>query len=162
MITQHFLINLDRLMGEMSQSKLSELSGIPRGRIANWITRKVIPSAEDIETLAKSFNVEPYYFFMEPGTQGKARPVERKDDFKNLLDELAEKCLNEVELESYRQMGANEFIRVLRVNYESDHILAVKWCSKLTAELSKYTSVNLMDKLKATMSEQDAKKNQIS
>lgn len=149
-------------MAGMSQNKLSELSGVPRGRIANWKARKVIPSAEDLELLAKNFNVEPYYFLMEPGTQGSARPVERHDDFKTLLDDLAIKCLNEVELESYQKEGPSEFIRVLRTNYESNHLLPVKWCLKLNAELTKYTSINLEDKLRATLAEQGAKKGQVS
>lgn len=142
----------------MSQQRLADLSGIPRGRIANWISRKVIPSAEDIEVLSKFFNVQPYYFFMEPGTQGEVRSLERYDAFKALLDDLAVKCLNEIELDSYRKEGADEYIRVLRTNYETSHILPVQWCLKINQELAKYANVDLQKKLDQLMGVQVAKK----
>lgn len=165
MIAAQFLDNLATLMRnhDLSQTKLGLGVDLPQQTISNWFRRRKLPDDKHIEALAKYFNVEPYYFFMEPGTQGNVRPVERHDDFKTLLDDLAIKCLSEVELDSYRRGGVSEYVRVLRINYESkEHMLPVGWCLKLNAELVKYASIDLPKKLNLVLAEQAAKKEQSS
>lgn len=151
-------MNLDKLMGKMSQKKLEELSGVPRGRIGNWMKRRTLPDAGDIEALAKAFNVEAYYFFMKPGTQGEARPTERRNGLEVLIDDIAKSCLNEIELESYKEAGQDEYARILRTNYETPHILPVKWALKINAKLAKYVTVDLQEKLDSSISEPASKK----
>ena len=161
MVINNFISNLRNLMdanGIDSVVSLAKKVSIPRGRINNWIARSTIAQPEDLEILARFFKVEPYYFLMTPGSQGDVKPTQRHDDFKTLLDDLAVKCLTEIELASYKEMGPEEFVRVLRINYESDHILPVRWCLKLNAELKKYVSVNLEEKLRSNLAAQDAKK----
>lgn len=160
MVTQYFLKNLNDLMenSNLNQTKLASALGIHQGTVNNWFRRNTVPPMETIDTLSKFFKVEPYYLFMEPGTQGNVTPVKRRDDFKNLLDELAEKCLNPIELESYKQMGPEEYIRVLRSNYETNNLMPVTWCLKLNAELSKYTTLDLLQKVRSNLPESVVKK----
>nr|BDT27312.1 hypothetical protein BHI3_07780 [Bacteriovorax sp. HI3] len=155
MITQYFLENLSTLMeaNGLNQINLAKQLGVSQSTVNNWWRKKSIPRDETLNELAKFLKVEPYYFFMTPGSQGSARPVERHDSFKTLLDDLAQKCLNPIELKTYQAEGHEEFVRVLRMNYETDHILTASWCLKLTQELNKYTSIDLEEKLKGLLGE---------
>lgn len=150
MVTEYFLENLRDLKktsGIVTNVQLSKMSNIPRGRINNWISRKRIPDSVDIETLAKFFNVEPYYFFMKPGTQGEARPVERDDDFKVFMDELAVKYLDEQDQADYHHYGgASRFLQVMRSNFETDSIGLSDWYLKLSKKITEYAGLNLVEK----------------
>jgi transcriptional regulator with XRE-family HTH domain len=159
MLAKHFLENLRTLMGGMKQTTLGEQCGIPRGRITSWFSRKVIPDAEDIELLAKYFGVEPYYFFMSPGTQGNAKSIERHDDFSAFIDGLAEKYLTPGELAEYKLRGGSRaYLKSLRENFETAHIDHSSWVLKLNAQVAKYINIDLVEKIRATMSAQGSNK----
>lgn len=135
--------------GELTQHQLADMSGIPRGRIGSWITRKTVASTEDLELLAKSFNVEPYYFFMKPGTQGTPKPIERDDDFKAFMDELAEKYLSDIDKAAYFHIGGHKtFLRVLRENYETNDVKVTDWYIELAKQVSLYSSIDLIEKIR--------------
>lgn len=152
MVVDNFLQNLRILMevnGELTQHKLADISGIPRGRIGSWISRRTIPGPDDLELLSKAFNVEPYYFFMKPGTQGEAKPTERDDDFKSFMDELAQKLLSEHDLKSYHHFGGHRTVlKVMRENYETNDLKTTDWTRILIAEIGRYSTVDLMEKLR--------------
>lgn len=164
MLTENFFKNLNQAMEQSGVKKtdLAKAIGASQPTVSNWFSRGKIPDAEWIEKIAKHLNVENYYFFLPPGSQATLKPSERHDDFKTLLDDLAEKCLSPIELETYKKEGPSEYVRVLRTNYESSHLLPVGWCLKLNTELAKYASVNLEEKLKTILAGQGAKKGQVS
>lgn len=161
MIETYFLKNLETLLeqNDLNQLQFSKLISIPQGTINNWFKRKNIPNTETIEKLANYFKVQPYYFFMEPGTQGSIKPAKRNEDFDTFIDELAEKYLSPQELETYiSNGGASEYLKALRLNYETPMINTSSYCLKLNSILTKYTSIDLIEKVRTSLSGQALKK----
>lgn len=157
MLVENFLTNLQNLMGDMTQQELADASGVARGRIASWKSRKVIGDAADIEKIAAYFKVEPYYFFMEPGTQAQLKKPDDANNFAVFLDDMADKYLEEKYRREWKEVGsANEFVRLLRKNYETDSIGLPNWYLELNKVLTMYSSIDLIEKIKNKY----AKKNQ--
>jgi transcriptional regulator with XRE-family HTH domain len=151
MVTDYFLTNLNNLLKEheLSQLKLSSLSGIPQGMINKWFIRKTVPSMIVLEKLAAFFQVEPYYFFMKPGTQGEPKPTEREDSFKDFMDELAVKILPLNDQAAYHAHGgAKCFVAQMRGNYETDALSMQDWYLKLSRKLTEYAGLNLIEKVR--------------
>lgn len=159
MITEYFLENLRILIDErgLNQLRLSREINIPQPTINNWFNRKNLPSTETIESLANFFNIDPYYFFMKPGTQQAApTPANRDDKFKTFIDRLAKDNLSETDLQAYyEQGGVDQFVTQLVNNYETTFLGFQDWYQILIKELAKYVNLDLVEKVR-----RDLNKNQ--
>lgn len=156
MLVEYFFENLralKELNGIKTNVMLANVTGIPRGRINNWFSRNAIANPEDIEELAKFFKVQPYYFFMEPGTQGEVKPTERHDEFKTFLDKLASEHLSKEDLDAYHSAGgANQFVRQMRDNLETSFLGFQDWYQILAKEVARYAGLDLVEKVRRDMS----------
>lgn len=159
MMRDYFIENLRALMKETKQRELAEKAGVSRSNIANWFSRGSVPRFEEIEKLAAHFNVEPYYFFMKPGTQGSERPQERDDSFKVFLDRRATELLSEMDLRAYHAQGGSEqFVKQMVDNYETPKLAIQDWYQILAAEVARYAGLNLIEKVRKLYRKDDFKK----
>lgn len=166
MVASLFLDNLTALMSKagLNQTKLGLKIGVPQQTISNWYRRKKVPEDVYIDKLSEFFKVEPYYFFMKPGTQGDTRKIDDSNDFGIFLDEVAEKTLSPLLLSEWKRMGSTrEFVRLMKGNYEAELIVgAPDWYRALAKEVGKYASLDLEAKLRAILQEQQKKREQKS
>lgn len=165
MMAQYFLENLTHLLEEkgLNQSSLARGLGTSQASVSNWFKRKSLPNTETIEALAKFLNVEPFYFFMKPGTQTQMKPLDNENHFRLFLNELAQKLLDEEDLRAYdAQGGADTFLRIMRSNYETNRLGFSDWYLKLVKEVAKYASLDLVEKARSRVrqiDEAETKKN---
>ncbi len=128
----------------LTQVEFAQKMGVTNTSVQRWLNAESLPKSEQLEHIAIFFNLEVSYFFTKNPT--KSTPV-KSDPSKALLDKLAQRCLNESEMITYRKEGVEEFFRVIEINYETDRVLIVPWINKLQKELNEYTSLDLQKKI---------------
>lgn len=150
MVVDNFFKNIQLLMKQKGVDEITFARdmGMPQSTVNGWTRRKRIP-INHLDDIAKYFGVEPCYFFMEPGTQGEVKSIERTDDFDVFINELAERNLSEDELEKFKLMGGSrEYVRALRQNVEEDKIYVSPWYLKLNRAVKEYTNCDLDKKFR--------------
>jgi transcriptional regulator with XRE-family HTH domain len=167
MIIESFFENLNALMardGIKNANELSRKTGIAQSTINSWTTRKTnIPNADHIELLANYFNVEPSYFFMKPGTQGKTEATD--DYFKAYVDRVAEERMPHDLLDEYKRMASGRMIiKLVEGNWKRlDSIEgAPDWFRYISPIIGEQFSLDLEAKLKRILQELQKKKEQKS
>lgn len=145
MVIENFFDNLNELMareGIKTPNELARKSGIAQSTINSWTLRKTnIPSAEHIEKLATFFKVEPHYFLMRPGTQNTPNKMDDWSDFSTFLNDLAQNYLSDDAREDWKKHGnPNEFIRLLRANYESGNVALSVWFTEMQNAVAMYVN----------------------
>lgn len=150
MITERVLKNLSDLMEErgVSMADIARGINITQPSVSNWWRKNTCPTIPMIEKLGSWFGVDPAYFYLEnPKGLTEAKPIERDDDFKAFMDELAMKYLDEHDQEAYHfHGGASKFLQVMRSNFETDSIGLSDWYLKLSKKVKEYAGLDLMEK----------------
>lgn len=165
MVASYFDQNLNYLMKEQgikSVNELSRLCGIATSTFGNWRTRKNIPGADQLEVLAKFFNVEPYYFLMKPGSQGLSKPTERDDSWDSFANYIAETTLTPEEREEYDEYGPREYLLNVRANYETQQTFHPPWFLKMNAGFTTYFTLDLVKKLENALRESSLRSQETS